>query len=139
MTAYLSIRETARTLGRSTRAVYALIRAGKLPEPVPATVMTNGGRTPVRGLPRDVVLALVDSTPAPIVEARAEAAQVSFDYHTHRGDVRLVWVTESTMQFLTDPTEQYPDRAPKLRAWDVDREDWRTYRLSKVVRWHDGP
>lgn len=143
MSELLSIRATARRLGISHRRVYELIRDGYLPQPVETREATGGGRVVICGIPREAVDALDGRLPTTYAErlarSRADAPAMSFDYHTYRGEVRRVWVTVAGATPTLEPTEHYPDTSPKLRAWDVDREDWRVYKLANIIRWHDAP
>ena len=143
MTEHLSIRAAAQRLGVPHRRIYELIRDGHLPQPVEVRAMTNGGKTTIRGIPREAVDAVDGKLPPTFAErlarTRADAPTMSFDYHTHKGEVRRVWVTVASATPTLEPTEHYPDTTPKLRAWDVDREDWRVYKLAHIIRWYDAP
>jgi hypothetical protein len=60
---------------------------------------------------------------------------VTFEYRNHRGEVRTVRINALAAHMWTGSTRHYPDEQPLLTAWDMDRQDERTYAMRNVLSW----
>lgn len=56
----------------------------------------------------------------------------TFTYRNHEDVVRTVCVLDGTQSLTAEPTDHYPHGGLKVRAWDVDRNDWRVYDLARI-------
>ena len=56
----------------------------------------------------------------------------TFTYRNHMGELRTARVLDGTQSLTAEPTDHYPHGGLKVRAWDVDRNDWRVYDLARV-------
>lgn len=56
----------------------------------------------------------------------------TFTYRNHEGVTRAVRVLDGTQSLTVEPTDHYPHGGLKVRAWDVDRNDWRVYDMARV-------
>lgn len=56
----------------------------------------------------------------------------TFTYRNHEDVVRTVRVLDGTQSLTVEPTDHYPHGGLKVRAWDVDRNDWRVYDMARV-------
>ena len=56
----------------------------------------------------------------------------TFTYRNHEDITRTVRILDGTQSLTTEPTDHYPHGGLKVRAWDVDRNDWRVYDMARV-------
>lgn len=60
---------------------------------------------------------------------------IHFVYKNHRGEVRAVRIDAATAHLHTGTSAHYRDPQPLLTAWDLDRQEERTYAMRQVVSW----
>ena len=60
---------------------------------------------------------------------------VEFTYENHRGEARPVRIDAATTHLWSGTTAYYPEHQPLLTAWDMDRDEERTYALKRVRSW----
>lgn len=65
---------------------------------------------------------------------RGNADIVSFRYCNHADETRTVRVLNGTQSVTMERTIYHPYDGPKVRAWDVDRSDWRVYDPARIVK-----
>lgn len=80
---------------------------------------------------------LADSKDAPTPDAAVAlllgtATTHTFTYRNHEDVVRTVRILDGTQSLTTEPTDHYPHGGLKVRAWDVDRNDWRVYDMARI-------
>lgn len=65
---------------------------------------------------------------------RGKADVVSFRYVNHKDETRTVRILNGTQSVTMERTIYHPYDGPKVRAWDVDRSDWRVYDPARIVK-----
>lgn len=62
---------------------------------------------------------------------------VSFVYTNYKGETARRNVVPFSVEFSSN--EWYPEPTWLLRAWDLDRKDWRDFALLKIKFWEEDP